>query len=210
MLLLLLLLVLVVKHPEFAEWLHLQDSAGIAVKPQQLQQQANRQQRSKKGDSSTSSRTGQRLLLPAVVLPPGQQYDITILLQTTAPRRMQQSELGVISQLLIVTAAVAAAAPANANSTSSGSSAVTATHAAGTGGSIPGWDLCIACLRVAGGLIAGDPSGFRTLLRADAKPFVPAALRRLFATPTSSTGPHLMFLPAPNLSWDVPMQQVCA
>jgi hypothetical protein len=50
----------------------------------------------------------------------------------------------------------------------------------------------------------------QSVLRADAKPFISAALRRLFsATPQQPGGAGLAFLAAPHdLAWDVPMSKV--
>jgi hypothetical protein len=49
----------------------------------------------------------------------------------------------------------------------------------------------------------------QSVLRADAKPFISAALRRLFSAAMQPSGPGLAFLAAPNdLAWDVPMSKV--
>jgi len=100
------------------------------------------------------------------------------------------------------------------NSTSSSSSTATAAAAAAAGilGSLPGWDLCTACLRVAGGLyswvtcqVLGRCSGqmlnplyLQPLLYASCLLHHPVA-----AAPSCCSCQHL------TLSWDVPMQQVC-
>jgi hypothetical protein len=49
----------------------------------------------------------------------------------------------------------------------------------------------------------------QSVLRVDAKPFISAALRRLFGSAPQPGGPGLAFLAAPHdLAWDVPMRKV--
>ncbi|KAF8055841.1 MOV10L1 [Scenedesmus sp. PABB004] len=134
--------------------------------------------------------------LPAVQLQPGASYTICLRLRTTSSQPRSQRELGVFSQLCLVTAL--AQSPCGAAEPAAAARATPA-HATQP----PGWRVAVGGLPVAGGLV-GSAADLASVLRAEAKPFISAALRALFATPPSDAGAGFLFLAAPqDLTWPV-------
>lgn len=76
-----------------------------------------------------------------MLLPPGSSYDVTVRLTTRTSRQFSQAELGVISQLCLVTAAVVVA-PVAANVAAAANAAGETTDEAG-GKAVPpaGWKV---------------------------------------------------------------------
>lgn len=168
----------------------------------------------------------------AVLLAPGASYIVRVTLVTASSRKRSQAELGVISQMCVVTSASAAeedaAVLANtaprasvhkaaadtlyegpAGSTGRGS---TGPSGGGSSSRLPtppdGYQVVVCGAPVAGGLV-GQLADLQSVLRADAKPFISAQLRRLFVTQPSASSCGLAFLAAPtDLAWDVPMTKV--
>lgn len=228
--------------PEYREWVTLSDPAGITTNTHQsdLHRHPHREQLHK------TSRTGKQKQEPAqqitgslgessssaaptaVLLPPGGSYTISISLSTSSNTSRSQAELGVISQVCFVTAALetvapalaaAAAEPTAGNFLDLGQQLSHKSSFSGTDGTIsisngdytmpcpPGWHVCVCGVPVAGGLVS-QLAALQSVLRAEAKPFISDALRKVFVTAVAA-GNGFAFLPAPtDLGWDVPMNKV--
>jgi hypothetical protein len=118
---------------------------------------------------------------PAVELRPGESLEATIILQ---PWSRGPRSPGTISQLLLVTVAVPAAS-------------------AGGGASLGGWAFQVAARRAVALLVSpAAAAALGSLLRANAPPFVPAAVRQLLQARLRPV------VPPPDVQLPVPLELV--
>lgn len=125
---------------------------------------------------------GEALPPAAVVeLQPGEAYEVTLVLQPLLRRGQSKDELGLVTQLLLVTLAIPDAATSGGGSSSQAPDGCMPAPGALKAAS-GGWRYVCAARRAAAFLVGREAAAVASLLRAAAPPFVPASLRALLLT----------------------------